>query len=697
MGILDKLLNEDVLTSIDNMIINGMSQDIFLKNPSFPLLYHLSNHRKNVIDWFDFDSESVVIHIGSGSGIITQSLADKCKWVVAIDSNQKLTSINRKLNSDYENIDWVCEDELKFIQKYENQVDYVVVDYFIELSNNLEELLHIVDRVLRPDGKIIIISFNKFGLRYFSGENEFYSQKLFEGIEGYCQDSSTHTYSKNEYANKLTEVGFKFIKYYYPYPDHLFTETIYSDEKLPTFGDLNNNNWNFESDRIELFDESKVYNELINSSSFPFFSNSFFIISSKEDFKINSKYSKFSRERKEDYQILTSIINDGENKFVVKKPLTDKSIIHLERMYNYYKEINRSKKYNNKIRYCPVKIEEDRVIFDFIYGRSLETLIKECIIEHKEDELTKYIEILIDVIDLQKKEKFKYSNEFKEVFGDIKGLEDLEAVSFPNIDLIPDNLIIDASGTVNIIDYEWVYNFLVPKTFIIFRSLFHSKAFNLLSVEKKDELYIKYGILDKLKDVYLQMEINFQKYISGEGNKMSEILDKMNNLVIRKDMNIFKDIHIIKVYEDNLKTNEIKLSNNISDYILITSIKEKVDEIKILLCSMPCIVKIKSIVGIKDNFNREEIDFKTNATLIENNNYYFDDFAQVYINNRNYDKVEAELLFYYVNDRCIANIIKLTKANIAISNDKIEYQNKLAKYNNNFFVKVLKKLKFIKE
>lgn len=36
MGILDKLLNEDVLTSIDNMIINGMSQDIFLKNPSFP-------------------------------------------------------------------------------------------------------------------------------------------------------------------------------------------------------------------------------------------------------------------------------------------------------------------------------------------------------------------------------------------------------------------------------------------------------------------------------------------------------------------------------------------------------------------------------------------------------------------------------------------------------------------------------------
>ena len=64
MGILDKLLNEDVLTSIDNMIINGMSQDIFLKNPSFPLLYHLSNHRKNVIDWFDFDSESVVIHIG---------------------------------------------------------------------------------------------------------------------------------------------------------------------------------------------------------------------------------------------------------------------------------------------------------------------------------------------------------------------------------------------------------------------------------------------------------------------------------------------------------------------------------------------------------------------------------------------------------------------------------------------------------
>ena len=66
-------------------------------------------------------------------------------------------------------------------------------------------------------------------------------------------------------------------KFYYPYPDYKFMTDIYSDEYLPDKGSLTNNLRNFDQDRMILFDESKVFDTLIDNDLFPQFSNSFFI------------------------------------------------------------------------------------------------------------------------------------------------------------------------------------------------------------------------------------------------------------------------------------------------------------------------------------------------------------------------------------------------------------------------------------
>ncbi len=71
-------------------------------------------------------------------------------------------------------------------------------------------------------------------------------------------------------------------KFYYPYPDYKLPSVIYSDEYLPKQGELNRNICNFDRDRLVLFDEGKVFDQVIKDGLFPLYSNSFFIEITKE-------------------------------------------------------------------------------------------------------------------------------------------------------------------------------------------------------------------------------------------------------------------------------------------------------------------------------------------------------------------------------------------------------------------------------
>ena len=54
--------------------------------------------------------------------------------------------------------------------------------------------------------------------------------------------------------------------------------TIYSDKRLPQKGELKDNFCNFDRFRIQLFNESRVYDSLVDAGLFPEFSNSFLLL-----------------------------------------------------------------------------------------------------------------------------------------------------------------------------------------------------------------------------------------------------------------------------------------------------------------------------------------------------------------------------------------------------------------------------------
>ena len=75
----------------------------------------------------------------------------------------------------------------------------------------------------------------------------------------------------------LNEVGFKDYYFYYPIPDYKMPLEIYSEDYLPTVGQISNLGHSFDRDRYVLFNETKAMNEAIKSNEFEEFANSFLI------------------------------------------------------------------------------------------------------------------------------------------------------------------------------------------------------------------------------------------------------------------------------------------------------------------------------------------------------------------------------------------------------------------------------------
>lgn len=135
-----------------------------------------------------------------------------------------------------------------------------------------------VKKLLKPNGKLIIAIENKFGLKYWAGAREDHTGRLFDSLENYNNVNFVRTFSDFELKSMLNNSGFELIEFYYPFPDYKFPFQIFSDSNLPRKGELRDLIHNYDRDRVNLFNESVVYENLLESNQFRFFSNSYLIV-----------------------------------------------------------------------------------------------------------------------------------------------------------------------------------------------------------------------------------------------------------------------------------------------------------------------------------------------------------------------------------------------------------------------------------
>lgn len=269
------------------------TDEIFKNDIRWPVFYHLTPIRKNILNWYPFKEGSEVLEIGAGMGAITGALCEKCGKVTCVELSKNRASSIAVRNENKENLE-IIVGNLNDIDFKERKFDYItligVFEYaalYTNTKNPYIDFLNNIKRLLKPDGKLLIAIENKFGMKYFLGAPEDHTNIKYDGITGYVNKKNVQTFGKKELEDILKECGLENMKFYYPLPDYKLPSLIFSDEYMPTVQTIENYKpYYYEGTEVE-FDEIKAYKEVIKNNMFSFFANSFFIEVSQE--KIETK------------------------------------------------------------------------------------------------------------------------------------------------------------------------------------------------------------------------------------------------------------------------------------------------------------------------------------------------------------------------------------------------------------------------
>lgn len=177
--------------------------EILKKDNRWAVLYHLSNIRENLFEWYDFKESDSILEVGSGCGALTGMLCRKAGQVTCIELSKKRSMINAARNKVYDNLEIIVGNFQDI--EIEKKFDYVtligVLEYassYMGKSDPFSAMLMKIKSFLKPGGKVIIAIENKFGLKYFAGATEDHTGNWFEGIEAYRDEHGVKTFSKPE-------------------------------------------------------------------------------------------------------------------------------------------------------------------------------------------------------------------------------------------------------------------------------------------------------------------------------------------------------------------------------------------------------------------------------------------------------------------------------------------------------------------
>ena len=276
---------EDEMLEIARNCAPEQYERVIVEKKSWPILYHFSYLRENIIRWLPMDGSENVLEIGAGPGAITGALCEKGRQVTVIDLSKKRCLINAYRHKDCDNLHFLVGNFQDIEPKLTAQYDLITLigvfeyaQFSIQSEDPFVDYLKRIRTHLAPGGRLVIAIENRIGLKYWAGATEDHTGIYFEGLEGYPTTNYVRTFSKPELEQVIRRAGLSSMEFYYPYPDYKFPERIYSDAYLPKKGELNRNRQNFDRERIQLFSEERVYDTLIESGLFPQFSNSFLVV-----------------------------------------------------------------------------------------------------------------------------------------------------------------------------------------------------------------------------------------------------------------------------------------------------------------------------------------------------------------------------------------------------------------------------------
>ena len=505
---------------------------------SWPILYHLSALRENIVDWLPIQKTDKVLEVGSGCGAITGALARKAASVTCVDLSKKRSTINAYKNADCDNVTIHVGNFKDIEPDLDTDFDYVcligVFEYgqgYMGSDKPYHDFLNILKKHVKKDGRLVIAIENKFGLKYFAGCKEDHVAGYFSGIENYAEGGGVRTFTRNGLERIMKECGVEEYHFYYPYPDYKFPTTIFSDKRLPKKGELSNNLRNFDMDRMLLFDEKNAFDGIIEDDLFWLYSNSYMVVIGAD---VEQEYVRFSNDRAEEFNIKTVVeLADGK-RVVCKYPMNKEGYAHILSMKSAYDKLNE--------KFAGSKLSINRCEIEYVGEMPVATF--------------EYVEgvMLSEILDayLEKEDYEGFKCLFAEYYERISYNETVKVTDY---DLVFSNILVKGDEWT-VIDYEWTFDKECPARELAFRALYcyllESESRNKFDMSEMLKLL---HITEQESEELREGELTFQKWVTKKRMSMSEMRDKIGYKILspQKYMEENKEkerIRRVQIYEN---------------------------------------------------------------------------------------------------------------------------------------------------
>lgn len=473
-----------MLNAIENTNdLNVGSEELYNYIHNWATLYHFSPERANLLRPFGgFLKNKDILEIGCGCGAITRFLGENNNRVLALEGSLLRARISKSRCRDIDNVFVLCQNFSEFQDekvKFDVAMLIGVLEYsglFFKTQKPDFSLLKKTYSALSSNGSLFIAIENKLGIKYFAGAPEDHTNIPFSGIENRYNNYSVRTYGKTELINLLRLVGFKYIDFFYPFPDYKIPKTILTEKGIQA------NDWNSEnllSGNIEYFQNNQYKSdfctfltaaELCKNKLIGDLSNSFLIVASKQ--RINDFFNHeamaytYNATRKRAFSKQNEIIDIGKKALkVVSKKI--------------YPENFQKKRHT-----VSQKLKPADYIKGGLYINDLIKIINtpNFTIEQIKEWAKHYYDLLTQVsyIDAKSRKPF-LSGKF--------------------IDATPFNLIKIDNNRFSFFDLEWVAKAPIQLSYVFFRGIFHS--FN-------KQIFIQQTKNEQFKDA-----LSFTKFILG--------------------------------------------------------------------------------------------------------------------------------------------------------------------------------------
>gem|GEM_PF-3886698 len=345
-------------------------------------------------------------------------------------------------------------------------------------------------------------------------------------------------------------------------------------------------------------------------------------------------FAKYNSERLPQFQIVTKLVKDNNEKhYAIKQALTKEALKHIDQIFLNY-ELLTSKYTINLVQ--PQKTS-DGILFEMAQGKSLENILLECIEKSDKESFEKYVNKFIDFVDsfvTKRNVIFEPCENFKSIFGEWKNNEPQDIIEIANIDMIFGNIFVD-NAIFTLIDYEWVFNFPIPKSYVVWRSLAIFSAYHSIEMNKFIEIN---------NEDFMKLDSHFSNFVHGKNKKyfLASKVAKVPHFINLEHKEAVPSFdYVIQLFIDQgdgiSEENSIKLpvahNTEFQEFTFDLTDKQNIKTLRLDPLNECCVIEIESLHVKK---NADVLDLLpyvySNAEIHHGKGYFFTtDDSQIYL------------------------------------------------------------------